>query len=286
MSLEPILTNPLNPQEPLLAGYEPDPEPDPEWEFPSPPTDLPYDDGEPLESNRHRIAMNVLIDSTLQALSHRTDYFAGGNMFVYYSQDQAMNRDFRGPDYFVALEVDGDRERRSWITWEEQGRYPDAIVEFMSPSTANIDLNEKKHLYERTFRTADYFVYNPFDPTSLQGWHLDASQQYQPLIPNSQGWLWSEKLGLWLGNWEGSIRREPPTGGCSWLRLYDSEGNLVLLAEEVAHVAQQRADEERQRADEERQRADEERQRADEERQRADRFATRLRELGIDPDQV
>ena len=30
---------------------------------PLPPTDLPYDDREPLESNRDRIAMNVLIHS-------------------------------------------------------------------------------------------------------------------------------------------------------------------------------------------------------------------------------
>ncbi|MBW4573861.1 MAG: hypothetical protein KME08_01100 [Aphanothece sp. CMT-3BRIN-NPC111] len=31
------------------------------WEPPMPPTDLIFDDGEPLESNRHRVAMNVLI---------------------------------------------------------------------------------------------------------------------------------------------------------------------------------------------------------------------------------
>ena len=30
-------------------------------EPPMPPTDLIFDDGKPLESNRHRIAMNVLI---------------------------------------------------------------------------------------------------------------------------------------------------------------------------------------------------------------------------------
>lgn len=35
-----------------------------DWENPSSPTDLIFDDGEPLESNRHRIAMNVLIRST------------------------------------------------------------------------------------------------------------------------------------------------------------------------------------------------------------------------------
>ncbi|BAI94324.1 MAG: hypothetical protein P5700_24415 [Arthrospira platensis PCC 7345] len=36
-----------------------------------PPTDLIFDDGEPLESNRHRIAINVLIRSWQQAGSDR-----------------------------------------------------------------------------------------------------------------------------------------------------------------------------------------------------------------------
>ena len=36
---------------------------DADWEVPAPPTDLIFDDGETLETNRHRIAMNVLIRS-------------------------------------------------------------------------------------------------------------------------------------------------------------------------------------------------------------------------------
>lgn len=59
----------------------------PDWEAPYPPTDLIFDDGEPLESNRHRIAMNVLIRSAQQALLSRPDSFVGGNMFVYYSHN-------------------------------------------------------------------------------------------------------------------------------------------------------------------------------------------------------
>ena len=81
------------------------------WEPPAPPSDLIFDDGEPLETNRHRIAMNLLIRSVNSSLADRTDFFAGGNLFVYYSYDQVMNRDFRGPDFFVALDVDGSRER-------------------------------------------------------------------------------------------------------------------------------------------------------------------------------
>lgn len=105
----------------------------PDWEPEPPPDDLIFDDGEPLESNRHRIAMNVLIRSLQQAWSDRDDYFTGGNMFIYYSRTQACNRDFRGPDFFVVLGVDGTRSRQGWVVWDEEGRYPDVIVELMSP---------------------------------------------------------------------------------------------------------------------------------------------------------
>jgi len=236
--------------------------PDSIWEPPMPPTDLVFDDGEPLETNRHRIAMNVLIRSVQQALAQRSDFFAGGNLFVYYSRNQAMNRDFRGPDFFVVLEVDGSRERQGWVVWEEEGRYPNAIVELLSPSTAAIDRGVKKDLYERVFRTPDYFVFDPFTPNSLGGWHLDLGRGYQPLQSNDRGWLWSEALGLWLGTWEGTVDREPAAGTCQWLRFYDRQENLVLLPEEVAQ------------------------QRAEVAQQRAEILAARLWELGEDPNNL
>ncbi len=197
---------------------------------PVPPTDLFFDDDEPLESNRHRIAMNALIRSMLVALAERNDYFAGGNMFVYYSSTQARNRDFRGPDFFVVLNVDGSKDRQGWVVWEEDGRYPDVIIELMSPSTAEVDTGIKKEIYEQIFRTPDYYVFDPFDPNSLQGWHLDLSQGYQELTSNERGWLWCQRLGLWLGTWEGEIEGKPGT----WLRFYDQQNNLVLLPEEAA----------------------------------------------------
>jgi Uma2 family endonuclease len=225
------------------------------WNPPVPPTDLIFDDGESLETNQHRVAMNVLIRSYQQYRAEQTDFYVGGNMFIYYSSTQVKNRDLspserlrqRGPDFFVVLDVDGERERLGWVVWEEGGRYPDMIVELMSPSTANVDLGLKKDLYDRVFKTQDYFVYNPFDPTSLLGWHR--SDTYRTIVPDERGWLWCEKLGLWLGTWQGTIDRET----LSWLRFYDSTGALVLLPEEVAQ-------------------------------QRAERLAARLRELGEDPD--
>jgi DNA segregation ATPase FtsK/SpoIIIE-like protein len=222
-------------------------------------------------------------------------------MFVYYSRQQAMNRDFRGPDFLAVLGVEPDRARKGWVTWEESGRYPDVIIELLSPSTAAIDRGVKKDLYEQTFRTPDYFVFDPFDPASLAGWRLDLTHGYQPLTPNDRSWLWCETLELWLGIWEGTIDREPSNGSCAWLRFYTPQGDLVLLPEEAAQQqaeqaqqqaeasqqqakqAQQQAEQEQQRAEQEQQRAEQEQQRAEQEQQRADRLAAKLRDLGIDP---
>lgn len=44
------------------------------WEPPPPSSELIFDDGVPLESNRHRIAMNALIRSLPQAFPDRTDF--------------------------------------------------------------------------------------------------------------------------------------------------------------------------------------------------------------------
>lgn len=235
-----------------------------DWENPPmPPTDLIFDDGEPLESNRHRIGMNTLIRSLQQAWSERDDYFTGGNMFVYYSSAQVKNREFRGPDFFVVLDIDGSYPRQGWVVWDENGRYPDVIVELLSESTQAVDKGAKKQLYERVFHTRDYFIFDPFDINSLQGWHLDSSQKYQPLEPDNRGWLWCESLGFYLGTWQGCIDRETAV----WLRFYDRTGNLVLLPDETATY-----------------KAEQERQRADNEHQRAERLAAKLRELGENPD--
>jgi Uma2 family endonuclease len=72
-----------------------------------PPTqdELPYDDSEPMESWRHRCQMDLLISTTQTWLQPRSDGFVGGNMFLYYSLEQARSRNFKGPDYFVVLSV-------------------------------------------------------------------------------------------------------------------------------------------------------------------------------------
>src|SRR5436190_3103929 len=150
--------------------------------------DLPSEDGIPLESNWHRNQINLLVESVRQLWTGRTDFFAGGNMFVYYSLQQIRNRDYKGPDFFVVKNVDGAKDRPSWIVWEEDGRFPDLIVELLSPTTADADLGTKKDLYERTFKTPEYYCYDP-DSQGLLGWRLEKLFPYTAIAANQNGRL-------------------------------------------------------------------------------------------------
>ena len=101
-----------------------------------PPTqdELPFDDGVPMETQRHKMQMDLLIDPLIPWLEPREDGYVGGNMFLYFSLAQVRNQDFKGPDFIAVLGVP-KKERKSWVVWEE-GKAPDVIIELLSPSTA------------------------------------------------------------------------------------------------------------------------------------------------------
>ncbi|MCS7191197.1 MAG: hypothetical protein NZ843_06305, partial [Fimbriimonadales bacterium] len=86
---------------------------------------LPVEDGIPMEDLWHVFQMHLLLELTKNRWIDRFDYFAGGNIFVYYSLEQAeeivLEREtaYRGPDFFVVKDVDGRKMRRRWVVWEE-----------------------------------------------------------------------------------------------------------------------------------------------------------------------
>ena len=191
-----------------------------------PPSDL-YSDEPPLETDLHRLQITLLIQCLEWLWGDRNDFYASGNLTIYYSPRQRQSEDFRGPDFFVVLGTER-KPRKSWVVWEEDGKYPHVIVEILSPKTAATDRSLKKRIYQDTFRTPDYFW---FDPNTLEfaGFHI-LDGQYQPLEPNPQGWLWSQQLQLYLGIYQ------------QHLRFFTSEVQLVPTPEEVAQQQAQRAD--------------------------------------------
>ncbi|MEQ8381216.1 MAG: Uma2 family endonuclease [Coleofasciculus sp. A1-SPW-01] len=183
-----------------------------------PPGDL-YSDEPPWETELHLRQIILLLKSLEWLWRDRNDFYVAGNLTIYYSPRQRKSEDFRGPDFFVVLDTER-KTRKSWVVWNEDGKYPNLIIEILSPKTADTDKGFKKKLYQDTFRTPDYFW---FDPNTLEfvGFHL-VDGDYQPLEPNAQGQLWSQQLGLFLGIHQNQ------------LRFFTPEGKLVPTPEEVA----------------------------------------------------
>ena len=192
----------------------------------------------------------------------RNDYFAAGNLTVYYSPRKRKDEIFRGPDFFVALDTN-PHPRKSWMVWEEDGKYPNVIVELLSDSTAEVDRTLKKQLYAETFRTPEYFWFDP-DSQEFEGFAL-VRGDYQPIERTEQGWIWSEQLALHLG-----LHGEQ-------LRFFEEDGTLVPTLQEAAILAQEAA----VAAQEEIVQVG---QSLSSEQQRSAKLAKKLQELGIDPD--
>ena len=210
--------------------------------------DLPEEDGEPLEDVWHRVQINFLIDMVKTEKGKKEDYFVGGNMFVYYSLQQVKNRDYKGPDFFYVEGARIDPNRGKWVAWVEDGKYPDVIIELLSPSTKKEDLGRKKKIYEKIFKTGEYFCFD-HDENKLYGWKLTGSG-YEEISPDEDGRMESKVLGYKLGSWRGTYLDED-----LYLRFFYPSGEIVFTQ------------------------AEEEKARAEAEKARADRLEKELEEL-------
>ncbi|MFE1746585.1 Uma2 family endonuclease [Coleofasciculus sp. H7-2] len=154
--------------------------------------------------------------------------------------------------------------RRSY-TPHTEGTIPQVVMEFLSATYGeeySVEFTEgvgKWFFYEQVIQVPRYVIFRP-DTGGIEVYALE-SERYQLQTPEEAGRYWIPGLDLFLGVWEGS--HEGRTG--YWLRWWNAEGELVLWSEE---------------------RAEQERQRAEQERQRAERLAERLRQMGVDPEQL
>lgn len=210
-----------------------------------------------MESSLHFAQLALLVAVLEWWWRERQDFFIGANLSVYFSTEQLRNRDFRGPDFFIVKGAER-RPRKSWVVWEEGGKYPDLIIELLSDSTKDIDREIKLELYQDRFRTPEYFWFSP-DTLEFVGWKL-VDGKYQKIEPNEKGWRWSGVLELYLGVEDGE------------LRYFTGEGEKVASPQEEALINKKIAEMEAARAERE--------------TRRAEQLAIKLRELGVDPDAI
>ncbi|MGF1493540.1 MAG: Uma2 family endonuclease [Microcoleaceae cyanobacterium] len=242
-----------------------------------PPTNL--DSKEPpLETELHLRQILLLIQMLENLWQDRQDFYAFGNLTIYYSLNQKKSEEFRGPDFFVVLNTER-KSRKSWTVWEENGKYPNVIVELLSDSTQKVDRTEKKQIYQDIFRTPEYFWFSP-ETLEFKGFHL-VEGQYQELSLNEEGKFWSEQLQLFLGIHERK------------LRFFTLEGGLAPTPEESAQIEKQQRQSVAQRLEATEQELDSTEQqlqatqeRLEAERQRNQRLMAKLQELNIDLEEL
>jgi Putative restriction endonuclease len=187
------------------------------------------------------------------------------------------------PDFFLSVDVTGLQplKVRSYFMWE-YGKAPDLIIEIVSNRKGQ-ELTSKFKDYAQMGVTY-YVIYDPYGHlrTELNGEVLSAYEiGFGKRYRRRDSVIFAD-LDLSLTLWEG------PFEGCEleWLRWCDAEGRLLLTGHERAASE---ADARRQAEDARRQAEDARRQAADarrEAQERAAKLASRLHELGVDPDQL
>jgi len=226
---------------------------------------FPDTDDEPMADTEDNQALMI---DTIFALRHRLEpegHHVGGNLLVYYNP--ASGLDHLSPDVFVAL-GSGPARRKKWETWIE-GKFPELIVEFASPSTSDRDVGEKIDLYSR-LGAEEYYIFDqipllqpPFQAYRRSGRRLVA----QPVGPEQR--IASPVTGLIFGILDGWLRVIDPATGVP-LRIPDEERAARIAAERRWEAAERARDaaEERARREEQARLAAEQAQGSAEERAR------------------
>ena len=142
------------------------------------------------------------------------------------------------PDLLVGF-GGGYKGELSYKLWELP--VPALVLEVLSESTSEKDLEDKKHTYE-TLGIDEYWLFDPIGelaPTPLTGYRLCA-EHYARVRPNAAGHLASKALGLELRIVEDRTFVKAASGRT--LRFFDPVAGEFLLAQDEADAARRQAE--------------------------------------------
>ncbi|WP_017717571.1 Uma2 family endonuclease [Kamptonema formosum] len=224
-------------------------------------TQLPDSDGTFVKNFQEHPQSNLLTNSirqVLQQIHPDGEYCIGQDCGIYWRMTDPPEKGAEAPDWFYVPNVppmlDG-QVRRFYVLWQEFIA-PLIVLEFVSGDGSEerdtTPIAGKFWVYERAIRVPFYGIYE-VKTAQVEVYHL-VDGRYQRVPANERGHYPIAPMGVELGIWQGRYENmELP-----WLRWWDSQGNLLLTGDERSEL----------------------------ERQQAERLAERLRQLGVNPDEV
>ncbi|XZF64669.1 MAG: Uma2 family endonuclease [Gloeotrichia echinulata DVL01] len=238
-------------------------------------TELPESDGNFVKNFQEHPQSLLITDSIterLQELHPDNQYSIGQDSGIYWRLTDPPERGAEAPDWFYVPNVSpllNGQFRRSYVLWQEYVA-PLIVLEFVSGDGSDErdknPLKGKFWVYEQAIRVPFYGIYE-FSKASVEVYHL-VDGKYQLLPANERGHYPIPPMGVELGIWQGQYKNmEAP-----WLRWWDAQGNLLLSSDEKSQQLSSQLEEVSSQLEQE--------------QQKAERLAQRLRQLGIEPDDV
>jgi Uma2 family endonuclease len=259
--------------------------PRPPWETLPTMYDLPSDNPEePGLPDYFHFLQPLLLYLTFQPINWNPELvFSAVDLNLYYDLQHPLW--YKRPDWFGVVGVQqlykGEDLRLSYVTWQEPAN-PFVVVELLSPGTEDEDLGNKQNttdkppskweVYERILRIPYYIVFSRYT-NELQAFQL-VGGHYEPMTL-TDGRLLIPEIELSLGLWQGSFRDIERL----WLRWFTVAGELIPEPTEEATAANERA----MIAEQESRDA---KQEAEQAKRKAAQLAERLRQLGVNPDDL
>ena len=224
--------------------------------LPKPEIIYPDSDGEPMSDNTQQFELIVWIKENLELLfASNNSVFVAGDLLWYPVEGNNLLR--QSPDVMVAFGRPKGY-RGSYQQWLEDNIPPQVVFEIWSPGNRPSNMARKLEFYAR-YGVEEYYLYKP-DLVDLTGWRRGESTL--EVIEEIEGWV-SPRLGVKF-----ALAEEK-------LEIYRPDGQPFLT---YLELAQQREQAEA--------RAQEAEARVQEAEARVQLLAAKLREMGIEPNQL
>ena len=246
---------------------------------------LTIEDDTPVDNLQSEKQQRLLVEPLYGSKPIPSPFLAAANVGLFYK----LKGDPVVPDMMLSLGVQcaddfSKKQNRSYFVWEF-GKLPEVCIEIVSNQEGDeLTLSRKSRQKGKTTIKKDLYAqihvpyYLVFDPLKqIQGkddmseallrvW-ASAPDGYTELtltegISEVGQPIWLNAAGLGLVLWEGQFEEDVTR---TWLRWCDLNGQVIPTGAERAEI---------------------ESQGRETERQRAERLAERLRELGVDPDEI
>ncbi len=210
----------------------------------------PETDGQPMAENTKQFECITTLKGNLERIFlYDPNVFVAGDLFWYPVEGRPDIR--QAPDVMVVFGRPKGH-RRSYQQWLEGNIPPQVVFEIASPGNRPEEWEAKWEFYNQ-YGVEEYYLYDP-EAGVWQGW-VRRGGRLAP-VGQMRGWV-SPRLGVRFGEAEGTN-----------MGLTAPDGTPFLSFVELAQMAFQ------------------ERLAREQAEQQARRLAQRLRELGIDPDEL